>query len=61
MARGGRGYGEDGVHKSVADVVDAESLGKVREFKQAAKAAAKAGAAQAPKVPKATARPAKKG
>jgi uncharacterized HhH-GPD family protein len=55
------GYGEDGVHKSVADVVDAESLGKVREFKQAAKAAAKAGAAQAPKVPKATARPAKKG
>ena len=38
------GYGEDGVHKSVADVVDAASLGKVREFKQAAKAAAKAGA-----------------
>jgi uncharacterized HhH-GPD family protein len=58
------GYGEDGVHKSVADVVDAESLGKVREFKQSAKAAAKAGAAQAPqapKAPKATARPAKKG
>ena len=36
------GYGEDGVHKSVADVVDAASLAKVREFKQAAKAAAKA-------------------
>jgi uncharacterized HhH-GPD family protein len=41
------GYGEDGVHKSVADVVDAASLGKVREFKQAAKAAAKAGPATA--------------
>jgi uncharacterized HhH-GPD family protein len=37
------GYGEDGVHKSVADVLDAASLAKVREFKQAAKAAAKAG------------------
>lgn len=35
-------YGEDGVHKSVADVVDPASLAKVREFKQAAKAAAKA-------------------
>jgi uncharacterized HhH-GPD family protein len=35
------GYGEDGVHKSVADVVDAASLAKVREFKQAAKAAKK--------------------
>ena len=33
------------MHKSVADVVDAESLAKVREFKQAAKAAAKAGSA----------------
>jgi uncharacterized HhH-GPD family protein len=36
------GYGEDGVHRSVADVVDAGSLGRVREYKQAAKAAAKA-------------------
>ncbi|MCX6465970.1 MAG: Fe-S cluster assembly protein HesB [Pseudonocardiales bacterium] len=35
-------YGEEGAHRSVADVVDAESLVKVREFKQAAKAAAKA-------------------
>ena len=35
-------YGRDGVHMSVADVVDASSLAKVREFKQAAKAAAKA-------------------
>lgn len=35
-------YGEDGAHRSVADVVDAASLGRVREFKQAAKAAAKA-------------------
>ena len=36
------GYGEDGVHKSVADVVDAASLGRVRDYKQAAKAAKKA-------------------
>jgi uncharacterized HhH-GPD family protein len=39
-------YAEDGSYRSVADVVDAESLQKVREFKQAAKAAAKASAAQ---------------
>ncbi len=37
-------YGEDGVHKSVADVVDQASLLEVRAFKQAAKKAAKAGA-----------------
>jgi uncharacterized HhH-GPD family protein len=37
------GYGEDGVFKSVADVVDPATLAKVREYKQAAKAAAKAG------------------
>jgi uncharacterized HhH-GPD family protein len=36
------GYGEDGVHRSVADVVDAASLGQVREYKQAKKAATKA-------------------
>ncbi|WP_214371264.1 HhH-GPD-type base excision DNA repair protein [Pseudonocardia sp. H11422] len=36
------GYGEDGVHKSVADVVDGVSLGRVREYKQQMKAAAKA-------------------
>ena len=36
-------YGEDGSHRSVADVVDAESLAKVRASKKAAKAAAKAG------------------
>jgi uncharacterized HhH-GPD family protein len=36
------GYGEDGVHRSVADVVDAASLVRVREYKQAKKAAAKA-------------------
>jgi uncharacterized HhH-GPD family protein len=35
-------YAEDGSFRSVADVVDAESLQKVREFKQAAKAQAKA-------------------
>jgi uncharacterized HhH-GPD family protein len=40
-------YAEDGSYRSVADVVDAESLQKVREFKQAAKAEAKATAAAA--------------
>lgn len=34
-------YGETGSHRSVADIVDASSLAKVREFKKAAKAAAK--------------------
>lgn len=34
-------YGEEGVHRSVADVVDADSLGLVRATKQAAKRAAK--------------------
>jgi uncharacterized HhH-GPD family protein len=38
------GYGEDGVHRSVADVVDGESLARVREYKQAKKAAARADA-----------------
>lgn len=41
------GYGADGVHRSVADVVDAASLRQVREYKQAAKAAAKAASAPA--------------
>jgi uncharacterized HhH-GPD family protein len=36
------GYGEEGSYRSVADVVDADSLGRVREYKQAQKAAAKA-------------------
>ena len=35
------GYGEDGVFKSVADVVSPATLGKVREYKQAQKAARK--------------------
>lgn len=35
-------YAEDGSFRSVADVVDAESLQKVRDFKKQAKAAAKA-------------------
>ena len=35
-------YAEDGSYRSVADVVDAESLAKVRDFKKQAKAAAKA-------------------
>lgn len=34
-------YAEDGSYRSVADVVDEESLQRVREFKKAAKAAAK--------------------
>ena len=34
-------YGEEGSHRSVADIVDGASLTKVREFKQAMKAAAK--------------------
>jgi uncharacterized HhH-GPD family protein len=34
-------YGESGSYRSVADIVDASSLTKVREFKKAAKAAAK--------------------
>ena len=34
-------YGIEGSHRSVADIVDPASLGKVREFKKAAKAAAK--------------------
>lgn len=36
-------YGEDGCYRSVADIVDPDSLVKVRASKQAAKAAAKAG------------------
>jgi uncharacterized HhH-GPD family protein len=40
-------YAEDGSYRSVADVVDAESLQKVREFKQAAKAEAKTAGAKA--------------
>jgi uncharacterized HhH-GPD family protein len=39
------GYGEDGVFRSVADVVDADSLGRVRETKRAVKAAARTGRA----------------
>ncbi|WP_346234092.1 HhH-GPD-type base excision DNA repair protein [Parafrigoribacterium mesophilum] len=35
-------YGEDGSRMSVADIVDSESLDRVRESKKAAKAAAKA-------------------
>ncbi|MFI7615159.1 HhH-GPD-type base excision DNA repair protein [Nonomuraea terrae] len=35
-------YGEEGSHRSVADVVDADSLARVREAKQEAKRAAKA-------------------
>lgn len=34
-------YGEEGSHRSAADITDAESLAQVRAFKQAAKQAAK--------------------
>ncbi|MCC2031760.1 HhH-GPD-type base excision DNA repair protein [Microbacterium allomyrinae] len=37
-------YGEDGSYRSVADIVSADSLTKVREHKRAMKAAAKDGA-----------------
>jgi uncharacterized HhH-GPD family protein len=40
------GYGENGVHRSVADVVDSDSLGAVRSYKQEQKAAAKQKAAK---------------
>ncbi|NYF57688.1 HhH-GPD-type base excision DNA repair protein [Micromonospora purpureochromogenes] len=36
------GYGEPDAYRSVADIIDPESLRRVREFKQAAKAAARA-------------------
>ncbi|MEU5940066.1 HhH-GPD-type base excision DNA repair protein [Micromonospora sp. NPDC047548] len=36
------GYGEPEAYRSVADITDPESLRRVREFKQAAKAAARA-------------------
>ncbi|WP_210505435.1 HhH-GPD-type base excision DNA repair protein [Naasia sp. SYSU D00057] len=36
-------YGEEGGYRSVADIVDADSLTRVRETKRAAKAAAKKG------------------
>ncbi|MCP2335616.1 HhH-GPD-type base excision DNA repair protein [Actinomadura rupiterrae] len=39
-------YGDEGSFRSVADIVDEESLGKVRSFKQEMKAAAKAGKAK---------------
>jgi uncharacterized HhH-GPD family protein len=35
-------YGEAGSYRSVADIVDEQSLGKVRAYKQQMKAAAKA-------------------
>ncbi|MFK3980418.1 HhH-GPD-type base excision DNA repair protein [Micromonospora sp. NPDC050397] len=35
------GYGEEGAYRSVADIVDEESLTKVREYKKQVKAAAK--------------------
>jgi len=35
-------YGDEGVYRSVADVTDADSLARVREYKQQAKAATKA-------------------
>ena len=43
-----RAHGADGSYLSVADIVDDESLGKVRSYKLALKAAAKAKAADRP-------------
>ena len=37
-------FGENGSFRSVADIIDADSLAKVRTYKQQMKAAAKAGA-----------------
>jgi uncharacterized HhH-GPD family protein len=37
------GFGEEGTYRSVADIVDPESLARVRETKRAVKAAKKAG------------------
>jgi uncharacterized HhH-GPD family protein len=42
-------YGEEGSYRSVADVVDAASLQRVREFKQRAKAEKKPAAPTAPR------------
>ncbi|MBD7957562.1 Fe-S cluster assembly protein HesB [Microbacterium sp. Sa4CUA7] len=39
-------YGEEGSHRSVADIVSPDSLQQVREFKRAAKAAAREAAAK---------------
>jgi uncharacterized HhH-GPD family protein len=39
-------FGDEGSHVSVADIVDDESLGEVRSYKQTLKAAAKSKAAQ---------------
>jgi uncharacterized HhH-GPD family protein len=36
-------YGEPGSYRSVADIIDPDSLARVRQFKQAAKATARAG------------------
>jgi uncharacterized HhH-GPD family protein len=36
------GFGEDGVHRSVADIIDNESLQQVRQYKKEQKAAARA-------------------
>jgi uncharacterized HhH-GPD family protein len=38
-------YGEEGVHRSVADITDDTSLSRVRDYKKQAKAAAKTGRA----------------
>ena len=40
-------FGQPGTYLSVADIVDADSLGRVRQYKQDKKAAAKAAAASA--------------
>lgn len=44
-------FGQPGTYMSIADIVDEESLGRVRAYKQQMKAAAKAAAATAPAPP----------
>ena len=45
------GFGDEGSFRSVADIVDGESLARVREAKRAVKAGRKAGSAVDPKSP----------
>jgi hypothetical protein len=45
------GFGEEGSFRSVADIVDGESLARVREAKRAVKAGKKAGRSVDPTSP----------
>lgn len=52
-------YGDPGSHRSVADITDAASMERVRDFKRTMKAGAKATPAASPRSPAAKASPAK--